>query len=212
MKAYVLSGALAMLCAGSLVLAQQPDETPNQTPPPATTQPETVPPAPGTQADAPQAQEVGMTTLTGCLYNEQDVPGREPNIAERAGILEDYILAVDMPEAEPGATEAVGTAGAGDAVSMYKVEHVDDNRLQELVGKRVEVTGRIDVDAGDTAAVGTAGAADFGQPGQYDQPDQAQQPQPDQNVLSPDAIELPEFEVVSIREVSGTCPPQPAAR
>jgi hypothetical protein len=37
------------------------------------------------------------TTITGCVYQEKDVPGRAPNPAERAGILEDYILAEITP-------------------------------------------------------------------------------------------------------------------
>jgi hypothetical protein len=47
------------------------------------------------QAPAAQAQDAAKpaTTITGCVYNEKDVPGRAPNVAERAGVLEDYILA-----------------------------------------------------------------------------------------------------------------------
>ena len=30
--------------------------------------------------------------ITGCLKAEKDVPGMKPNVAERAGISEDYIL------------------------------------------------------------------------------------------------------------------------
>jgi hypothetical protein len=77
----------------------------------------------------------------------------------------------------------------------FKLEHADDEKLQALVGKRVEVTGKIDAEAGDTAnrpaATGTAGA-----------------PATDRNV-GPDQIELPEFEVTSIKEVAGTCPATP---
>jgi hypothetical protein len=53
-------------------------------------------------------------TLTGCLYREEQVPGRTPNIAESAGILEDYILAdATMPDTQtgPGGGAAVGTSG-----------------------------------------------------------------------------------------------------
>ena len=49
-----------------------------------------------TQAPQKPADEVTVrptTTLVGCLYREDQVPERKPNIAERAGILEDYILA-----------------------------------------------------------------------------------------------------------------------
>jgi hypothetical protein len=140
------------------------------------------------------------TTLTGCVYREQDVPGRAPNVAERAGILEDYILAEVSQEpaakaestATPGAT---GTAGATRAAgSMYKLEMVSDEKLKAMVGKRVEVTGRVDTESGDAK----------GQP-------PARTSQTDQ-VIGRDQLNLSEFEVTSIREIAGTCPPKPTSR
>ena len=176
---FVIAGALAAACAGAAA-AQEPAQ------PTATPQTE-----PRTSA---QGQ---TTTLFGCVYREQDVPGRKPNIAERAGVMEDYILAdaqTTNKEAQPGAPEATGTSGSVGA--MYKLEHTPDEKLRALVGKRVEVTGRIDAEAGDTKKpTGTTGAA----------------PQPDRSP-GPDTIELPEFEVTSIREVTGTCPASPRVR
>jgi hypothetical protein len=75
---------------------------------------------------------------------------------------------------------------------MYKVEDVADEKLRALVGKRVEVTGRIDPEGGG-----------LGRP--------AGGPSPDKG-LGPDSINLPEFEATSIKEVSGTCPATPAPR
>ena len=45
----------------------------------------------GAQAPAAQAQDAAKpaTTITGCVYNEKDVPGRAPNVAEKAGVMED---------------------------------------------------------------------------------------------------------------------------
>ena len=93
-----------------------------------------------------------------------------------------------------GTTGTTGTAGAAAAAKprMFKLEHADDERLQALVGKRVQVMGRLDIEREDTA--GTTGT-----------------PAEDQNV-SPDEIELPEFEVTSITEASGECPASPAVR
>jgi hypothetical protein len=132
------------------------------------------------------------TALTGCLYREDQVPGRTPNVAERAGILEDYILAdvtVSDPQQQPkpaGAPASTGTAGTLPATgTMYKVENIPDDRLKTLVGKRVEVTGKIEPEGRPGA--GTGGV------------------RPDRS-LGPDAISLPEIEASSIREVSGTCP------
>jgi hypothetical protein len=157
---------------------QQPYPTQSQTP----TQTQSSTTTAATRAPA-------TTTIAGCVYRERDVPGRTPNVAERAGILEDYILAeVRTPgeQARAATTPApTGTSGAGSP--MYKLEHAADEKLRALVGKRVEVTGRIDAEPGDTAT---------------------RRPQPDTNV-SPDRIELPEFEVTSIREIAGTCPATP---
>jgi hypothetical protein len=183
MRKYVLSGALAVVCAGSLAAAQQS---------PATSQPTT---QPGTTATQPAAS----TTLVGCLYHEKDVPGRQPNVAEQAGVMEDYILADAKTAAQPGAATpgATGTAGSVPATgNMYKVEQIADEKLRPLVGKRVEVTGRIDPEGATPR--GTTGAA----PG-------AAGAKPDRG-LGPDQINLPELEATSIREVSGTCPAKPA--
>jgi hypothetical protein len=137
---------------------------------------------------------------------------------------------------------------------MYKLELVDDSKLQALVGKRVEVMGRVDADAGDSigrtstgAGAGTsstgapgatsgnpgsagntgsrAGAGSTGvgagagatagdstgaaAPGSAGQSQTARQS--DQSI-GPDRIELPEFEVTSIREIAGTCAATPAGR
>lgn len=133
----------------------------------------------------PSATVQPTTTLAGCLYREDQIPGRKPNVAERAGVLEDYILAdASTSSSKPGATPGAAiTTG-----NMYKVEGPRDDKLKSLVGKRVEVTGRIDPEGGPGAR-GTP-RADRG--------------------LGPDGINLPEFEATSIRETSGTCPARPA--
>jgi hypothetical protein len=189
LKKHVMAGAIAALFAGAAVGAQQ-------TPPSETARPQN--PTPTATAQAP----AGETTLSGCVYKEEDVPGRTPNIAERAGVMEDYILAdvkaagqdsTSPSSATPGA--APGVAGtSGRTQPMYKLEKIADERLKAMVGKRVEVTGRIDADRGDVAP-GPAGP----------------QAQADKNP-GPDKIELPEFEVTDIREVAGTCPAKPAGR
>jgi hypothetical protein len=148
----------------------------------------------GTQKPAQEqnravADQDQSMTLVGCLYRERDVPGLEPNVAERAGIAEDYILA-DARPAAAGASASQGTGGAvgagANAGRMYKVEQIDDEKLQALVGKRVEVTGR--VEAGDRPT-GTAGAA-----------------------ANRDADEPVEIEASAIREASGgACPATPGA-
>jgi hypothetical protein len=184
MRKSIMAAALAPLFAAALAAShsaaqvQDPRQTP-QTPQPR-----------GTTAQQP------TTTLTGCLYREDQVPGRKPNVAERAGVLEDYILAdasVTGTQAKPGAMPgATGTTGTmPSSGNMYKVEGQSDEKLKALVGKRVEVTGRIDREG----APGTT-------PGE---PREDRGPGPDQ-------MDLPEFEATSIREIPGTCPATPAPR
>ena len=144
-----------------------------------------------------QAQNRGQaqTVFTGCVYNEKDVPGRAPNVAERAGIAEDYILAEIKPASSADA-RPTGTAGTASAASMYKLEFVDDAKLKALVGKRVEVTGRIDAEAGDSKRPAAT----------------APQTSTTDKVIGRDRVDLPEFEVTSIKEVSGTGPATPGAK
>ena len=193
MTRHLLAGTFALACSASLLGAQTPTN-----PPPGTQQPRTpgattpvTPSAPSAQAGQP------ATTLVGCLYRENQIPGRTPNLAERAGVLEDYILAdasasgAARPGTTPGATGTTGTSASRG--SMYKVENVPDEKLKSLVGKRVEVMGRIDPEGAGTSR--TPGATT---------PDRAP---------GPDAINLPEFEATSIREVAAgpPCPATPAS-
>jgi hypothetical protein len=135
------------------------------------------------------AQET-TSTIVGCVYQEKDVPGRAPNVAERAGILEDYILAEITPA--EAAKPAAG-AGAPPTSSMYKLEKVADSKLKEMVGKRVEVTGKVDAEADDVAGRPPASA-------ETNKTDRA---------IGRDRVNLPEFEVASIRSVAGSCPAKP---
>ena len=173
MRESIAATTFVFLFVGGLAFAQTAGQP--QTPPPQTT-----------QKPSPDMTVKPTTQLVGCLYREEQVPGRTPNVAERAGILEDYIL-VDAKIAKPETTtNAVPASG-----NIYKVEGPPDDRLRALVGKRVEVTGRIDPEGGAAATKG-APTADRG-PG-------------------PDQVNLPEFEASAIREVAGTCPAMPARK
>jgi hypothetical protein len=161
-----------IVCSGVLMAAQAP------------TQQQQPPQTPGT----PAAQ--ATTTITGCVYQEKDVPGRSPNLAEKAGILEDYILAEVKPSATTATPGAAATAGTAQFGTMYKLEHADDSKLKAVVGKRVEVTGRVDRESGDSRA----------RPAETPAPSQADK------VMGRDAVDLAEFEVASIKEVPSACP------
>lgn len=205
---YLLTGTLAALCSASMLAAQQQPQSQQ----PDAQRPQTQQPA---QA-APATQKTPTTTLVGCVYRERDVPGRAPNVAERVGVLEDYIL-MELPgatatAAAPGATSergetasaagaagdrqaeargttgAAATAGAAAKGRMFKLEFVDDDRLQSLVGRRVQVTGQVDAEEGDSR--NTAGAVSS----------------TTDKIIGRDQVNLSEFEVSSITEVDGTCP------
>src|SRR5262245_43427465 len=92
----------------------------------------------GSVISAQRTQTAQTTTLTGCVYNEKDVPGRAPNIAERAGVLEDYILAEISPAEAAKPTGTSGAANRPTTYSMYKLEKASDSQLKAMVGKRVE--------------------------------------------------------------------------
>ena len=179
---YIRRCAMALMCSTAVVAAHAGQASPQQT-------------QPTTQSSAAASQT--PVTLTGCVYREKDVPGRAPNVAERAGVLEDYILAEvsTTSAAKPDAVGTSGTSATAKSSPMYKLELIADDKLQTMVGRRVEVTGRIDAEPGDaktTAATPPATQTD--------------------KVIGRDRIDLPEFEVSSIREVAGTCPATPTAK
>jgi hypothetical protein len=136
------------------------------------------------------AQPSQTRTITGCVYEEKNVPGRSPNLAERAGVGEDYILA-ELSAAE--AAKPAGGASVPTTYSMYKLEKVADTQLKALVGKRVEATGRIDTEEGDASGQPAASTATSGA----------------DRAVGRDRINLPEFELTSIKEVAGSCPARP---
>jgi hypothetical protein len=145
-----------------------------------------------------QATTGVTTTVKGCVYKESSIPGRAPNVAEKAGVMEDYILVPAASHATTGTSgttppAAAGTAGAtATHMKAFKLEKIADERLSAVVGKMVEVTGKVDAD-NDTAKNQPAGTSGT---------------KPDAS-LGPDQIELDEFEVTDIKEVEGTCPATP---
>jgi hypothetical protein len=185
MKRLWMSGAAAVMALSIAGVGAQSQSQPPQSQPPQTQPPQTAQPP----ATAP-AQSADATTVQGCVYKEADVPGRTPNVAEKAGMGEDYILVASASSSGTAGTSGTtppagtaGTAGMGSAPGKaYKLGKIADEQLKAVVGKRVEVTGR--VDAGSGAAAGTAGAP----------------------------AKLPDFEVTSIKEVEGSCPAMPNIR
>jgi hypothetical protein len=193
----ILSGAAAVLYATMLASAQIAPQGGIQQ----------RPPQPTTQQPRAQPTEGPMTTLAGCLYHEESIAGRSPNVAEKAGVGEDYILADATPAREQNRTPDRPIADAGQPPSataglatgrMYKVTKIDDKRLKDFVGKRVEVTGAIKPDNDVRSADGVRPdkrSADDARP--------SERPANFEN--------LPNIEGTSIREVAGaTCPARPS--
>lgn len=103
-----LSFAISCMTAGVL-LAQEPPTTPQ------------IPPTPEK-----------IVTAQGCLKQEKDVPGARPNVAERAGVGEDFIL-----------TKAKLTKGGSSSGAMYKISGLDDEKLRSMSNQQVEVQGSL---------------------------------------------------------------------
>jgi hypothetical protein len=113
-----------------------------QDPPPSSPRPQE---AVTTPAQTPAASAV---TVEGCLVKEQDVPGRKPDVAEKAGVMQDFVLtdtkivkgsAPAGSAADPkSATAPTGTSGTS---TMYDVKGIDGDKLKALAGKRVQIDG-----------------------------------------------------------------------
>lgn len=129
----VFLSATALAAAVSLS-AQTP--TPQTTPNPQT--PRTQPQA--ERQDTQRTTSPQSVTVTGCLKEEKDVPGRSPNVAERAGVSEDYIL-TNVKMGQGSSTSAIGLA------SMYQIKGISDTELKKHINHQVEVMGRVNAPA-----------------------------------------------------------------
>jgi hypothetical protein len=143
------------------------------------------PPATSTAQD-----QARMVTVEGCLVREADVPGRKPNIAERAGIAEDFILtdtkmikgsapAAGTAQARPGGETPTGTTGV--RPMMYEVEGIDGEKLKQHAGRRVQIEGT------------------------FENVDRARAT-PEKQTPADDLVEI---RGTVIRQVAGDCPPKP---
>ncbi len=133
MRRLLLGGTMA--CALGLTAAAAQNPT---TPPP--------PRNPASMDPAYTRTQARLVTVEGCVMREA-VPGRQPNIGERAGIDEDFILSSTKmikgaapaagAEARP-ADAPTGTTGTG---AMYEIKGIDDEKLKQHVGHRVQIDG-----------------------------------------------------------------------
>ena len=98
------------------------------------------PAAQTTPQRAPTTQD--LLKLTGCLKMEKDVPGLSVNVAERAGITDDYIL-TEAKLAKDSPVMGIGVA------MMYEIEGITESQLRDHVNHHVEIEGRIGTPGGD---------------------------------------------------------------
>ena len=112
------------------------------------------PPRPTGTADTTQrtsaAADQQVVTVRGCLKAEKDVPGLRPNVAERAGVTEDYVLT----GAKMSPTSTVSGIGVA---STYEVEGIAEAELKKHLNHEVELTGTIT----QAAATGDDKTPDF---------------------------------------------------
>jgi hypothetical protein len=105
-------------------------------------------------------QTGGTITIAGCLKAEKDVPGLTPDVAERAGMGEDYILT--SARIKPaGTAPAADTAPRGAAAVMYKITGLDAAELKKHLNHQVELTGRLEDAAAGAAAKPSEKVKDF---------------------------------------------------
>jgi hypothetical protein len=156
------SVSLAVSCMTASVLAAQQ-------PIPATPQP--------TPDQSPSV------TATGCLKQEKDVPGGRPNVAERAGVGEDFILV--NAKVTRGSAGAASASPTGKGLT-FKVEGLDDEKLRALLNQQVEVQGRLGM-------VGSATPAPT--PGQ---------PPAERGVRTP-PDEVQEIRATTIKSIAASC-------
>jgi hypothetical protein len=129
-----------------------------------------------------------VVTVTGCVMAERDVPGRDENLFQRWGLMQqDYVLTNARPQtgagagmdhtAQPGTAGQAGEAAAGAASrarlsthTMLKLDGKEADELRQHVNQRVEIRGKIDDGGwfqrasagGHDTTVGTSGAGTAG--------------------------------------------------
>lgn len=140
MRTRLMTASLTL--AAAVTLNAQAPQTPAPQPQPQSppsspaSRPAEQQPATDAQRQSTQAANTQTITITGCLKEEQDVPGLRPNPAERAGVMEDYILTdVKMAASSKVSGIALGT--------RYEVKGVSETELKKHLNHQVEVTGTI---------------------------------------------------------------------
>ena len=97
-----------------------------------------------TTAMVAPAQVPTFVAVDGCVAAEAEIPGRTPNVAERAGLGEDYVLTrAVVVKGKPPVELPDNTGGAvSNALRpMYELGGLTDDELRPHVGQRVRIEG-----------------------------------------------------------------------
>jgi hypothetical protein len=152
-------------------------------------------PAP-TAGQTPSASSTQQeeTTITGCVVREADFraardAGKGGAAGTGVGAGNEFVLT----NASASTSAAAGTAGtSGTTGAAYELTGAGEGQLSAHVGKRVEIRGKLKA-AETTAAGRPTGGATAGPP-------------PSGVDATSKDLKLREFEVLSVKEASGTCP------
>jgi hypothetical protein len=154
--------------------------------------------APAAQQAAPDQQ----VTVTGCIQREADYrrardAGRGGVAGTGVGVGNEFVLASASTAGTPGATGTTGAAGtptgtAGSTGMAYELTGANERQAAQHVGQRVEISGKLKAAALGASGRPTGGAT-AGKP-------------PEGIEVAGQDLQLRELEVVSIRQISATCP------
>lgn len=152
MRTRLLTASItALTLAGTLSLNAQTPSTPQQM------RPQTQPPATRPMTDdrqPPTTTKADRTvTVTGCLKEEKDVPGRRESTAVRTHMDNDYVL-TNVKMAQGSTTSGLGLA------TMYEIKGLD-SQLKAHLNHQIEVTGTLESGARTPAAGSTSDLADL---------------------------------------------------
>jgi len=138
MNKRLMSIAIAALATASVTLGAQALQTPSTPQPPDNPQPTAM------QTPNRATPANPSITITGCLKEEKDVPALKPNVAERAGITEDYIL-TDVKMSPSSAVSGIGVS------TKYEIEGIAEAELKKHLNHQVELTGQVVQPAADAS-------------------------------------------------------------
>jgi hypothetical protein len=168
------------------------------------------PPTPQTPTTQTQPRTAGAdrkdagqpVTVQGCLMREADVPGLAPNVAERAGVTEDFVL-TSARVIKGSDTASPSGRSTGSSAAMFEVEGLSKDKLESHVNRRVEIDGTIDdsdQDArGDTTRAPVPPTPDPTMPAPTSNPKGMKAP-------ATSAGDLVGLQAKTIRAVPGDCP------